>query len=114
MINCKLRLNKPDMDSLSFIIDWNLEISQDVRDDPDAPHVRVEGDGLEVDDLGADELGRAQHLAQLVPGVDLPAEAEVDQLEQRAVVSLQHDVLRLRKKNKEWQIRKWAAAYFSE
>lgn len=79
--------SRPDMDS------------QDVRDDPDAPHVRVEGEGLVVDDLRADKLRRAQHLADLLARLDLPAEAEVNQLEERTAAMLQHNVLRLQVNN---------------
>ena len=73
--------------------------SHDVRDNADTPHVRVQGEGFVVDHFGAHEFRRAKHLPDLFPGLDLPTEAEVDQLQQVAVGALEHDVLRLKDVN---------------
>ncbi len=47
------------------ILHLHSKLLHDVCDDPDAPEVCVEGDGLVVDHLGGHELGSAQHFSHL-------------------------------------------------
>ena len=70
----------------------------DVGDDPDAPEVGVEREGLVVDDLRGHKLRGPEHLSHLRPWHDLTAEAEVDEFDGAASVVEEHHVLRLKNK----------------
>lgn len=80
--------------------------SQDIADDTDGPHVCGVADGLEADYLGCHELRRAEQDLQLLHGLELAREAEVDDLDAVAALRQAQNVFRLEEKRRNYKIKR--------
>lgn len=68
---------------------------EDVADDADAPHVSEASDGIEVDDLRGDKLGRAKEDLQLLVRIVEAGHSKVNDLDLVASLGQAENVLRL-------------------
>ncbi len=71
----------------------SAENPHDKSEDPEAPDVRVEGDGLHVEDLGGAVLERVERDAHRRLRVDPVRQAEVTELQLPALPRHEHHVL---------------------